>query len=177
MLAIVLQAIVRIGSGRCEPRRDRGRRRRLRGDLLSACRSRLIVLAAGLIGLVGGRLGSRFDRRRHGRRRIRALRDGPACWARSCRPAHPTVGNALAGDPPSGLLLWLVPVAALLLTLGPDSVFGQIAVFFSKMAVVTFGGAYAVLAYVAQQAVEAYGWLRRARCWTGSAWPRPRPAR
>ena len=44
-------------------------------------------------------------------------------------------------------------------TLGPDNVFGQIALFFSTMAVVTFGGAYAVLAYVAQQAVETYGWL------------------
>ena len=48
----------------------------------------------------------------------------------------------------------------LLLTLGPDDVFTRIAVFFSKMAVVTFGGAYAVLAYVAQQAVETYGWLQ-----------------
>ena len=48
----------------------------------------------------------------------------------------------------------------LLLTLGPSDVFGQIAVFFSQMAVVTFGGAYAVLAYVAQAAVETYGWLR-----------------
>ena len=48
---------------------------------------------------------------------------------------------------------------ALLLTLGSDDVFSRIAVFFSKMAVVTFGGAYAVLAYVAQQAVETYGWL------------------
>ena len=38
--------------------------------------------------------------------------------------------------------------------------FSQIAVFFSKMAMVTFGGAYAVLAYVAQAAVETYGWLR-----------------
>jgi chromate transporter len=47
----------------------------------------------------------------------------------------------------------------LLLTLGGDDVFSRIAVFFSKMAVVTFGGAYAVLAYVAQQAVETYGWL------------------
>ncbi len=42
---------------------------------------------------------------------------------------------------------------------GPDDVFAQIAVFFSKMAVVTFGGAYAVLAYVAQQAVDNYGWV------------------
>ena len=46
------------------------------------------------------------------------------------------------------------------LLLGPGNVFSDIAVFFSKMAVVTFGGAYAVLAYVAQQAVETYGWLK-----------------
>jgi chromate transporter len=45
-------------------------------------------------------------------------------------------------------------------SLGTDNVFSQIAIFFSKMAVVTFGGAYAVLAYVAQQAVENYGWLK-----------------
>ena len=57
-------------------------------------------------------------------------------------------------------MLWLLPVAALLLTLGPTNVFSQIAVFFSKMAMVTFGGAYAVLAYVAQQAVENFHWLR-----------------
>ena len=57
-------------------------------------------------------------------------------------------------------MLWLTPVAALLLILGPGNVFSQIAVFFSKMAAVTFGGAYAVLAYVAQQAVENYGWLK-----------------
>ena len=55
--------------------------------------------------------------------------------------------------------LWLLPVAALWIWLGSSSVFTQIGVFFSKMAVVTFGGAYAVLAYVAQQAVETYGWL------------------
>jgi chromate transporter len=43
---------------------------------------------------------------------------------------------------------------------GRNDIFSEIAVFFSKMALVTFGGAYAVLAYVAQQAVETYGWLR-----------------
>ena len=58
------------------------------------------------------------------------------------------------------LSLWLVPVVALLILLGPHDVFSQIAVFFSKMAMVTFGGAYAVLAYVAQQAVQHYGWLK-----------------
>src|SRR5262249_35686839 len=56
--------------------------------------------------------------------------------------------------------LWLIPVATLLVALGGANVFSQIAVFFSKMALVTFGGAYAVLAYVAQQAVEHYGWLK-----------------
>ena len=55
--------------------------------------------------------------------------------------------------------------------------FSQIALFFSKMAMVTFGGAYAVLAYVAQQAVEHTTGCSRARCSTGSAWPRRRPAR
>ena len=67
---------------------------------------------------------------------------------------------------------------ALLATLGSANVFSQIAVFFSKMAVVTFGGAYAVLAYVAQQAVETLRLAASpARCSTGSAWRRPRRAR
>src|SRR6185503_5292973 len=58
------------------------------------------------------------------------------------------------------LALWMLPVFALVLTFGTGNVFSEIAVFFSKMAVVTFGGAYAVLAYVAQEAVQTYGWLR-----------------
>jgi chromate transporter len=58
------------------------------------------------------------------------------------------------------LPLWLGPVAILLVWRGAGDVYSQIAVFFSKMAVVTFGGAYAVLAYVAQQAVEGFGWLQ-----------------
>jgi chromate transporter len=56
------------------------------------------------------------------------------------------------------LLLWLAPVALIMLLL-PGSVFADIAVFFSKLAVLTFGGAYAVLAWVAQEAVGTYGWL------------------
>jgi chromate transporter len=57
-------------------------------------------------------------------------------------------------------MLWLLPVAALLIGFGQANVFSQIALFFSKMAMVTFGGAYAVLAYVAQQAVEHYHWVQ-----------------
>jgi chromate transporter len=58
-----------------------------------------------------------------------------------------------------GLLVWGVPVAAVALLTGAHSVFTQQGLFFSGAAVVTFGGAYAVLAYVAQQAVQVYGWL------------------
>lgn len=58
-----------------------------------------------------------------------------------------------------GLILWLGPVVALIFFLGGSHVFAQQAVFFSQMAVASFGGAYAVLAYVAQEAVQNYGWL------------------
>ena len=56
-------------------------------------------------------------------------------------------------------VLWFGPIAALTFGLGPDHVFTLQAGFFSKLAVVTFGGAYAVLAYMAQQAVDAFGWM------------------
>jgi len=57
------------------------------------------------------------------------------------------------------LAIWLGPVVLLVLSFGTESVFVTEAVFFSKTAVVTFGGAYAVLAYIAQQAVDVYQWL------------------
>jgi chromate transporter len=57
------------------------------------------------------------------------------------------------------LTLWLTPVLACVIWLAPGHVFITLGTFFSQAAVVTFGGAYAVLAYVAQQAVEVYGWL------------------
>ena len=57
------------------------------------------------------------------------------------------------------LTLWLAPVIVIAIVAGTGDVFTAIALFFSKMALVTFGGAYAVLAYVAQQAVNAYHWV------------------
>jgi len=57
------------------------------------------------------------------------------------------------------LLLWSLPFVLVRLTLGTESVFFDEGVFFSQAALVTFGGAYAVLAYIAQRAVETYGWL------------------
>ncbi len=57
------------------------------------------------------------------------------------------------------LAIWLVPVIALRLWLAPDHIFVVEATFFSKVALITFGGAYAALAFTAQQGVGVYGWL------------------
>jgi chromate transporter len=57
------------------------------------------------------------------------------------------------------LAIWIVPLLALAAIFGRAHVTTDMAVFFSKLAIVTFGGAYSVLAYMAQQAVETYGWL------------------
>jgi chromate transporter len=115
----------------------------------------IVVLASGALGWVAARwvpalrsLGGHDD-------------DGG--------PAPLISDDALHFDPPStgrvlrivvvGLVLWLAPVALAALLLGRDSVYVDQGLFFSGTALVTFGGAYAVLAYVAQQAVEVYGWL------------------
>jgi len=60
------------------------------------------------------------------------------------------------------LVIWLLPLAVLVAFLNFDHVMVTLGLFFSKLAVVTFGGAYAVLAYMGQQAVETYGWLSAA---------------
>ncbi|MEZ5935774.1 MAG: chromate efflux transporter [Alphaproteobacteria bacterium] len=57
------------------------------------------------------------------------------------------------------LLIWLLPLLAVALVVGRDHVLTELAVFFSKLAVVTFGGAYAVLAYMTQEVVQNHGWL------------------
>ena len=57
------------------------------------------------------------------------------------------------------LAIWLGPLAVLWIVLGDDHMLVKLGLFFSKLAVVTFGGAYAVLAYMAQEVVQGYGWL------------------
>ena len=69
-------------------------------------------------------------------------------------PLSSTLGTAVLW-----LAIWLIPLAIVTAWFGPGHALADIAIFFSKLAVVTFGGAYAVLAYLAQQAVETYGWL------------------
>lgn len=67
----------------------------------------------------------------------------------------------------AGTLVWVAPVVFLSLLFGPKSVFTDQGVFFGKAALVTFGGAYAVLPYVAQQAVETHGWLTTSQMMDG----------
>ena len=58
------------------------------------------------------------------------------------------------------MVIWIAPMLAVLSTLGQDHALWTIGIFFSKLATVSFGGAYAVLAYMAQEAVGSYGWLQ-----------------
>ena len=162
VLAIVLQAVARIGS--------RSLKNKVMVGLAAAAFVAiffldvpfpLIILGAALIGYAGGRSGAAAFAvgGGHAGQKGPILSDADSALGEHI-PAH-AQPNLRWSLKVSGilLLLWLGPVIALLLLLGPDNVFTRIATFFSQMAVVTFGGAYAVLAYVAQQAVETYQWL------------------
>jgi chromate transporter len=122
----------------------------------------LIILAAALIGYVGGRAGlpQFMVGGGHGSKSKHETPDAETLLGEET-PDHARPDWKWALSTAATLFaLWMVPVLALGLALGWSNVFAEVAVFFSKMAVVTFGGAYAVLAYVAQEAVETYGWLR-----------------
>ena len=99
----------------------------------------IILLAAGLAGY------------------LRSLGEPPAETGHAVAPVRvsQTVWTVLVW-----LAVWLLPLFALAWISGPDDVLTKLAVFFSRLAVVTFGGAYAVLAYMAQEAVETFGWLK-----------------
>jgi chromate transporter len=162
VLAIVLEAVRRIGS---KALRNNVMRLLAAAAFLAifffAVPFPLIILAAALIGYAGGRAGARAfsGGGGHGSTGGKAVPDAETALGEEIPDhARPNLGWSLKISAVF-LALWLVPVGALLAILGPDNVFSQIGVFFSKMAVVTFGGAYAVLAYVAQQAVETFGWL------------------
>lgn len=122
----------------------------------------LIVLVAAIVGYLGSRSGSRLFRTAggHAASGAQVLRDEDSLLGEAT-PAHarPHPGWSLKISA-ALLCLWLGPVAAIWFFAGGNDVFAQVGIFFSKMAVVTFGGAYAALAYVAQEAVQHYGWLR-----------------
>jgi chromate transporter len=162
VLAIVLEAVHRIG-----------RRALKNGAMLAIAAAAfiaifffaipfpIIIVTAALLGYFGGRSGTPAfaGGGGHGSLGGKAVPDSETALGSEI-PAHarPRLGWSLKI---SGilLLLWFAPLLLLVAFLGPDDAFSAIALFFSQMAVVTFGGAYAVLAYVAQQAVENYGWL------------------
>src|SRR3954465_5569134 len=160
VLAIVLQAVQRVGS-RALKSRPMFILAALAfiGIFFFAVPFPVIVIAAGLIGFVAARAGSTAFQIGGGHGGGAASTDEGLLGAELPEHARPTVSRALRVSA-LWLALWLVPVLVIGYALGGDSVFTQIGLFFSKMAVVTFGGAYAVLAYMAQQAVETYGWLK-----------------
>lgn len=160
VLAIVLQAVVRVG------------KRALKNNAMLGIAAAsfvaifafgvpfpVIVAAAALIGWTGAVAGlAAFQGGGHGAVGKAAVADAATLLGEE---HGDLTGARRAGAFRAGavaLVLWLLPVAALM-ALAPGSVFADIAVFFSKLAVLTFGGAYAVLAWVAQEAVSTYGWL------------------
>ncbi|MFN3526738.1 MAG: chromate efflux transporter [Paracoccus sp. (in: a-proteobacteria)] len=162
VLAIVVQAVIRIGA------------RALTNNAMRALAALsflaifgfgvpfpVIILTAGLIGYFGARSGLPAFRVAggHGKLGGTQVSDAESLLGEET-PEHTRVNRAWALRVSAIILiLWLAPVALLFASLGPQHVFAQIAGFFSVMAVVTFGGAYAVLAYVAQEAVQNFGWL------------------
>jgi chromate transporter len=115
----------------------------------------IVILAAGVFGWLLGKIRPELARPKPA-----PPGDGPA----------PLIADdQLHEEPPTarrwvailvvGLVLWFVPIVVAGLLFGRSSIFVDQGLFFSGAALVTFGGAYAVLAYVAQQAVNVYGWL------------------
>ncbi len=163
VLAIVVEAVLRIG------------RRALKNASMIAIAAAafvaifffgipfpFIIIAAAGIGLIGSRLspdtfvvikGHAADAEPGGMPAADAAVSGG-------RAAHtrPSLARAVKTCA-VWLTLWLVPLIAVIAALGSGTVVAQIGLLFSKLAVVTFGGAYAVLAYMAQEAVANYGWL------------------
>jgi len=163
VLAIVLQAVVRIGS--------RALRSRALIGLAAAAFVLIfflrvpfpaIILGAGLIGWIGGRAGVAAFRAGggHGAGKGAIVEDRDSLLGEEL-PEHARVGlRETLRTAAMWLALWLVPVGVLVAWLGPANVFSQIATFFSGLAMLSFGGAYAVLAWVAQAAVQSFHWLQ-----------------
>jgi chromate transporter len=161
VLAVVIEAVLRVG------------RRALKSQLavviaavafvalfFFAIPFPLVVLAAAFVGFAANRFGYAMGgQAAHGK-------DDDLLGESMPDHAHPSLGRAIKVVA-IWLPLWLGPVALLYLFLGGDNVFTRLSVFFSQVAVFSFGGAYAVLAYVAQQAVETHHWLLPGEMLTG----------
>lgn len=145
VLAVVVQALLRIAGRALDTRFKKGL------ALLAFVALFFLDLPFPLVVLGAGVTGTYIAATRPGWLAIRTgapvSSDAPRPWGQSVRAA------LLWG------VIWAVPMIAVFATLGRDHVLWQIGSFFSRLAVVTFGGAYAVLAYMAQEAVQGFGWL------------------
>jgi len=164
VMAVVVEAVIRIG------------RRTLKNWVMASLAALafvgifffdipfpLIVLLAGVIGYVGGRL---WEDKFYVIKGHEPKSDGESSQQGDfvitdavADHTQPSIGRAFRVVAIS-LLLWFSPLIVLIAFQGMDNVYVAEGMFFSKAAVVTFGGAYAVLAYIAQQAVNTYGWLK-----------------
>src|SRR2546426_6212923 len=137
VLVIVVEALLRIGRRALKTRLLMGvAAAAFIGIFFLGLPFPLIVVAAAALGYATQRAAT-----------VIAVAPAPGRWR------HLVIASVI------GLVLWWAPVAAVLVLLGPDHVLADIGLFFSKLAVVSFGGAYALLAYMAQQAVETYHWM------------------
>ncbi len=148
VLAVVVQALIRIA------KRALGTRLKLVLAALAALALTLlaapfplVILAAGVIGAAVTSFAPHWLGTHHA-----PANDAPLEATR--RLAAMTMRTIALW-----LAIWALPLALVFLLLGPHHVLWQIGLFFSRLAIVTFGGAYAVLAYMAQAAVSGFGWL------------------
>jgi chromate transporter len=162
VLAVVVEAVLRIG------------RRALKNGLMVALAGLafvaifffdvpfpIVVVLAGAFGFVGSRVRPDLFPDPTKVKTTDAQETLIERMARAGQLAHTRPSALRAGSVVAVcLVLWALPVALVAQVFGAKSVFVQEAAFFSKAALVTFGGAYAVLAYIAQRAVETYGWLQ-----------------
>ncbi|HEX4846918.1 MAG TPA: chromate efflux transporter [Novosphingobium sp.] len=145
VLAIIAQALLRIAGRTLDTAFKRGiAAAAFLALAFFALPFPLVVLGAGLIGALAA--VRRPD--------LLALKPLAAARPAAPRPWGHTIRAVLIGG-----ALWAAPLLAVLAVLGRGHVLWDIGTFFSQLAVVTFGGAYAVLAYMGQQAVQDFGWL------------------
>jgi chromate transporter len=158
VMAIVAAAVVRIGS--------RALKNRTMYAIAAAAFVAIffldipfpfIIAGAGILGYLGGRRWPDVFNVIRGHTGD-VTDDERARISDDDQPVKPSTGRSLKVLA-IGLTLWFAPILALALWTGRDSIWVQQGTFFSTAAVVTFGGAYSVLAYLAQQAVQTYGWL------------------
>jgi len=119
----------------------------------------IIVALSAAVGLVGGLVRPVLFNHSQGRDESLVSNDDDALVGdEETALAEPSWGRAIRVLG-AGLGLWFGPILILLIALGRSSVFVDVALFFSSAAVLTFGGAYSVLAYISQESVNSFGWL------------------